>query len=179
MPALIFLEPSLLRRLRPTLPRRWLPLLHALLLRFVFLLQLLSLLLVPLFQLLRFRWRRAALRVPLVFLLLLLLKLLPFPVLLGVHFFLLLLIFLILLGVARVWRRTTFHRRNIFGMHDIAGTIILGSPGRLRAPSSCATTCRWMVWRSGLAGLHYSTAAKVSGPWCSRDSRLALVHRGT
>ena len=76
--------------------------LHPLLLRFVFLLQLLSLLLVLLFQLLRPRLGGFPLRVPLVFLILPLLEFLPFPVLLRIHFFLLSLVFLIEFGIAGV-----------------------------------------------------------------------------
>ena len=91
----------------------------------------------PLFQLLRPWFRYAPLRVPLVFLILLLLQLLPFPVLLRVKFLLLFLIFLILLGVARIWRRMTLRRGNILGMHDIsgAGTIV------------CWTIAFWMASR--------------------------------
>ena len=59
-------------------------LLHSLLLSCVFLLQLLRLLLMPLLELLRSRFTGLLLRVPLVFLIVLLLELLPFPFLLGV-----------------------------------------------------------------------------------------------
>jgi hypothetical protein len=98
-----------------------LSLLQLLLLGGMSLLQLLGLLLMLLLQLLRPRFVGFLLREPLVFLILLLLKPLSFLVLFHAQLFLLLLVFLVLFRVPRVWRGEALRRRKIPGVHRIGG----------------------------------------------------------
>ena len=80
------------------------------------LLQLLSLLLVPLLRLLLSRFAHIALRQPLMLSILTLLELLAFLILLPLEFLLLLLVFLVRSGVARVRRGSAFRWRKILRM---------------------------------------------------------------
>lgn len=154
-------------------------LLQRLLLGGMFLLQLLSLLLMLLLQLLSSRFVSFLLRESLVFLILLLLKPLSFLVLLHTQLVLLLLVFLVLLGVPRIWRGGTFGRRKIPGVHCIGGpgTVVFRTTSRLVAPF-CPATIGWrMVWRSCLPCRHHGASAKLPRFFGGGDRRPALVHR--
>jgi len=94
-------------------------LLNLLLLLLVFLLQLLRLLLVPLLDLLRSRVTRFLLREPLVLLFLFLLQVLSLLVLPLHQLLLLLLIFLVCPGIARVGRGGVLDRRKFLRMEHI------------------------------------------------------------
>ena len=98
---------------------RCLLLLNLLLLLLVFLLELLRLLLVPLLHLLRSRVTGFLLRQPLVLLLLFLLQVLSLLVLPLHQLLLLLLIFLVRPGIARVWRGRVLDRRKFLRMEHI------------------------------------------------------------
>ena len=143
---------------------RLLALLDLLLLLGVFLLQLLRLPLVLLFQLLLPRVIRPLLRLPLMFLVLPLLQLLVFLVLLLLQFLLLLLIFLVELRVSGVRSCGSFMLRNILGVDNIVGAVaavVLGTA--------------WIVDRSSLSGRHCSAAAEVSRSLGGSHRRPAVI----
>jgi hypothetical protein len=144
------------------------------------LLQLLSLLLMLLLQLLRPRLVSFLLREPLVFLILLLLKPLSFLVLLHAQLFLLLLVFLVLLRVPRIWRGGPLRRWKVPGVHRICWprTVVFRTASRLVASFHLATIGWRMVWRSCLPCRHHGASAKFPWFFGGGNRRPALVHRG-
>ena len=135
-------------------PRRWrrLPLLQLLLLLHMLLLQLLCLLRVLLFYLLLPGVIRALFRHLLMFLVLLLLEFLAVLLLLRHQLFLLLLVFLICLWIARVWRRWMLHCGKFVRMNWIG------------------TVCSCIVSRS-----HYAAIPKRSRPRSCRHCRRTVI----
>ena len=116
------------------------PLLYSLLLLYVPLLQLCRLLLVTLLHALFCSVIGILLRQLLVLLILPLLQLLPFLILFGIHLFLLLLIFLVELRIARVRRGRPFVPRQIAGVY-------YGAPGisGFGTASRLAAICRRLI----------------------------------
>ncbi len=139
-------------------------------LRCMFLLQLLSLLLVLLLQLLRPGLVSLLSGHLLMFFVLLLLEFLPFLLLLRHQLLLLLLILLVQLRIPRVGRGRTLRRRNILRMDCRACS------WRCGAGLATATIPR-CVRSSCLLRLHHSAAAKFPRPCRGRDGRPAAVHR--
>src|SRR5271165_1552545 len=150
---------------------RWLLLfLQMLLLLSMPLLQLLGLLLVPLLDLLLRSCVGLLLLQPLMLLLLLLLKFLPILFLLCQHFFLLLLVFFIAVGVSGVGRSWTIEGRKLFRMN-------CGARRPAGAMRLTATTIGGrVVSRPGFFCGH--CGVKVSWSIRSGNWRLALVGRG-
>src|ERR1700688_655898 len=181
-------RPVSIRRLsfpfrRPSLAlmRGCLPLLQVLLLRRVSLLQLLRLLLMPLFYLLCFRLAVFLLRQTLMVLLLPLLQFLPFFILLRVQLLLLLLIFLVGLRDAGIGGRAALGGRKIFGVHSIrrARSVLRTSGGFVGARLISHTVGSgaiggWMIRGSRLFGGHRSIV-KGARPFGGRDGRAALI----
>jgi hypothetical protein len=155
--------------------RRLLPLLHPLLLRGVFLLQLLSRLLVPLFAPLSPGLVGVLLLQPLMilflFLFLFLLELLTLLLLAGEHLVLLLLVILIAVGVPGIGRSRTFKRRKFFGMDRGLGQVVFAA-GRIATMID-----RRVIRRSAFAGGH-DGAAKVSWPPRRGDGRTSVIGGG-
>lgn len=101
-----------------------------------------------------------------------LLKFLPVFFFPGVHLFLLLLVFLVLLRVPRVWRRGTLERRKIIGMD--------GAPVIFRRIISSIAGCgisRTAVDRAALSSRHDSAIIECPGSGGSSDGRLAAIYR--
>lgn len=134
----------------------------------MFLLQLLRLLLVSLFHLLRSGRVRLLFRQLLVFFLLLLLDFLPFLLLLRSQLLLLLLIFLVQLRITRVGRGRPLRRRKILNVYWRAPSC------RFTAGLATATICR-LVRSTCLLRLYYSAAAEFPRPCGGGDGRLAVV----
>lgn len=128
-------------------------------------LHLLSLLRMPLLHRLTLRVAGMLLLQALIFLRLLLRELLMLLVHLVSKFLLLLGIFLVELGIARVWRLGHLMRRKLGGM---------GGPGNVVAGASLIR--RWFVRSPRFSGLHNSRPFKVSGFLSSGDWRFALIH---
>lgn len=163
------------------------PLLQPLLLLRVSLFHLLRLLLMPLLQLLRSGFISLLLLHPLVVPLLLLLQFLVFLVLLGDQLFLLLLVFLILFRITRVWTREAFMRRKIPAMACIAGagniTSCIAGPWNVvfctgvSAWLICRAIGRRIIRRSCGFGRYHFTATERSRLRGRRDWWPAMVRR--
>ena len=128
-------------------------------------LHLLSLLLVPLLDLLSSGFIGILFRQPLVLLLLLLLEFLPLLVLLGEHLVLLLLVFPVAVGVSGVGSGA-LHRRKVFRVDGCSGTILTARPV---APA----IGRRVVRRSRFFGGYGSV--KICRPGSSGNGRPAMV----
>src|SRR5208282_3845916 len=124
----------------------------------------LRLLLMLLLRLLLFRLIGALFRLLLMFLLLVLLEFLPFLILFRDQF-VLLLVLLVLLRVARVGCSGPFHRRQVVRMDRIAGF------GNISAAITRS------IGTPSLSGRHDVAATEFSRPRCRRNRRLAHVHR--
>ena len=122
----------------------------------------------------------------LMFALLLLLEFLPILLLLGVKLVLLLLVFPVLLGVPRIWRRTALERRKFAGMDCVGATrvVVLRRIHRSRiglspiASTRVALSCvsRAAMNRTALAGVLDTMLVKCSGPGSGGDGRLATIY---
>ena len=134
------------------------------------LLQLLGLLLVLLFHLLRSSVVRLLFRQLLVLLILLLLKFLPFLVLLRSQLCLLLLVFLVELRVPRIWRRRTLRWRKILRVDRRSR--------RRRSAARLATIFWSLVRRSSFFRLNYSAAAEFPRLRGGGDGRRPREGRG-
>ncbi len=147
----------------------------------MFLLQLLRLLLVLLFDLLRSGFIGLLFRQPLVFLFLLLLEFLVFLFLLRVKFFLLLLVFLVQFRVPRVWRSGASMRWKVLRMDCSGGrgTLFSGRAACSLPRCPVRATIGWrMIWRSRLFGRHGSASPlQFPRPGSGRNRRPAMVDR--
>ena len=158
-----------------------LALLQLLLLLSVFLRQLLRLLLVNLFYLLLFRFIPRLWRDALVILLLFGLEFLALTDLLYLEFLLLLLIFLVLFGVARVWSDEVFRWRKIpdvdhgawaRGLDVRASGLIGGASSVARGRDGGG------VNRSTFFGGYCASFLEGAGFGCSSDGRFAVIGGG-
>ena len=165
-----------------TLVRSWLlALLQLLLLLGVFLCQLLGLLLMLLLKLLLFRFICRTLRETLMILLLSGLEFLALIDLLYLEFLLLLLIFLVLFGVARVWSDEVFRWRKIPDVDHGAWArgLDVRASGLIGGASSVVRGRGWGgVNRSTFFGGYCARFPEGAGLGCSGDGRFAVIGGG-
>ena len=140
-------------------------------------LQLLCLLLMPLFHLLLPAFIRVLSCELLMFFLLPLLKVLPVLVLPREQLLLLFLIFLVLLGIPCIWRTWPRNRRQLVRVHRTRSTRIVPRPCILstRIPRACIPATL-IVNGTRLSRLHHSAFVKCSRSRSGSNGRLATVY---